>query len=180
MRKIDNNRPLYNYYYEASSSSIVKMLMDDNKLYHGEWAELVVGDTPHMVVRLSRRDAAASPSQTSVLDITNTGVTIKGSVEPGFYTVTEVTDIHPDGVTYKAFCTGRGLYRCAVDFPPAHHLRLDRRIRTKPVTTGDLEELLKKASQDEGLKRALINLLKEDKKDEKKARQNPPKPAPTE
>lgn len=180
MKRLDNNRPMYNLYYEASSSSIIRVLMggEKEKLYHGEWAELVVGDTPHMVVCLSRRDAAASPSQTTAVDITTGGLELKGSVEPGFYIITELTDGHPDGLQYKAFCNGRKLYRCTVDFSPVNRLRIDRRVKHKPVTSGELESLLERATHDKDLKKALSNLLKEeDKKEEKKRNSNPPRPA---
>ena len=178
MKKIDS-RPQYNLYYEASASSVTKILMGDcNKLYPGEWVEFTMDNVHHTLVVLSRRDSAMSPSITTAVDITTDAVAIKGSTEPGFYTITEVTDVYPDGVVYTAFCTGRKLYRCVVDFQPAHRLRLDRRVKTAPVTTGDLEELLERATHNKDLKKALSNLLKEeDKKEEKKRNSNPPRPA---
>ena len=128
-----------------------------------------IDEESHLVVMLSRRDAAASPFTTAI-HTTRDGVAIKGFVETGFYKVTELTDESPDGVQYYAFCTGRKIYRVDIDFEPAHRIRLDRRNKNKPVTTGDLEELLRKAAQDEGLKQALANLLHEDKEEDKKAK----------
>ena len=148
---------------------------NSNKLYPGEWVEFVSDDTHHTLVVLSRRDAAASPSQTTAVDITTCGMELKGSTEPGFYLVTEVTDYYPDGKQYIAFCTGRELYRCAVDFQPAHRLRIDRRVKHKPVTAGDIEELLDRAAHSKDLKKALSNLLKEE--DKKEAKNKSPRPA---
>lgn len=173
MKRLANERPLYNHYFEASPSSIAKMLMGAEKcdrLYPGEWVSYNIDEESYLVVALSRRDSAASPSGTTAIHTTRYGMAIKGFVETGFYKVTETTDESPDGVQYYAFCTGRKIYRVDIDFEPAHRLRLDRRVRSKPVTTGDLEKLIERAAHDEGLKKALTDLLHEDKEEDKKER----------
>ena len=175
-----------NYYFEKSHNEICDIITGrkkaDRNLVSGSWAIITSNNTSTLVIITSEADRKVSGciNLTRQVDTYNT-LPLKGSADPGFYWVQEVTDLHPDGLCYSGFCTGSTLYRCDVGFVPTRRMRLDRRIKSKPATVGDLEQIISKAVQDEGLKEVLTNLLNEEKdEDKKKAKNKPPKPAPTE
>ena len=178
MRK-NTERPAYNIYFENSASSVSNILMGSSKMYPGEYSRFTMEGTEHIVIYLSKRDMAMSPSGTVSMHTRGTNpIKLRGSYAVGFYKVVEINDYSADGTQYTAFCTGNELIRVNVDFEPQHHMRLDRRVKSKPVTTGDLEQLLRRAVNDEDLKDALVALLKEeDNTEDKKKNSKSPKPA---
>lgn len=162
-----------NYYFEMRHGELCDIITGrkkvDRNLVSGSWAMITSSNTTTLVIITSEADRKVSGcvNLTRQIDSYST-LALKGSADPGFYWVQEVNDLHPDGVCYSVFCTGSTLYKCDIGFVPTRRMRLDRRVKTAPVTQGDLEKLIERASRDEGLKKALTDLLHEDKEEDKK------------
>ena len=172
-----------NYYFEMTSNEVCDILVGRSKpernRVSGSWSIITIGDKTSIIVNMSAADRQMSNvvNATYTVDKFNT-IELIGKAEPGFYQVQEISDRSPDGYSYIAFCTGSTLYRMDVGFTPHRRIRLDRRVKTKPISVGDIEQLIERAANNKDLKKVLSNLLKEeDKKEEKKRNSNPPRPA---
>ena len=147
----------------------------------GEFARVAVNfGVPQLIIRLSERDRAMTSLSSITFVLDDAGgrnlKEFKGNTEPGFYRVVELTDTHPDGVSYTAFCTGSTILKLNsydIDFEPARKMRLDRRVKCAPVTADMLSRALNEAKGEIGKIRSDINKNKSSGKSKPK-----PKPEP--
>ena len=181
-QKGDLMRKNPNIYRELPTSEVTKILSGVTKMAPGEFARVSVNfGVQQLIIRLSERDRAMTnlSSITFMFDDAS-GRTLKefkGNTEPGFYRVVELTDAHPDGVSYNAFCSGSIILKQNphdIDFEPARKMRLDRRIKCAPITADMLSQALKEAKGEIGKIRSDINKNKSSGKSNK----SKPKPKP--